>query len=138
MGTRRRSRPWQGWWKTFSARATTSTLSIYEVSAKHDIRNTVARTLLTYLELLGHIEAGTPYYAEYQFKPLVSSAEILGKFDGPRKAFLQKRLAQAKKAKTWFHINLEQACEERSANRAYRVVRALDYLAEQKWLELKT
>ena len=112
-------------------------LSNSEVSAKHDIRNTVARTLLTYLELLGHIEAGTPFYAEYQFKPLISSAEILGNFDGQRKEFLKKLLAQAKKAQTWFHINLEQACQSIGEPRD-RVVRALDYLAEQKWLELKT
>jgi ATP-dependent DNA helicase RecQ len=112
-------------------------LSVYELSNRHDIRNTVARTLLTYLELLGHIEAGTPFYAEYQFKPLVSSAEILGHFDGPRKTFLQKLLAQAKKAQTWFHVNLEEACRNIGEPRD-RVVRALDYLSEQKWLELKT
>ena len=74
-------------------------VSVYDLSSRHDIRNTVARTLLTYLELLGHIEAGTPFYAEYQFKPLVSSAEILGHFEGPRKAFLQKLLGQAKRRK---------------------------------------
>ena len=84
-------------------------VSIYDLSAPHDIRNTVVRTLLTYLELLGHIDAGTPFYAEYQFKPLVSSAEILRHFEGERKAFLQKVLAQAHKAKTWFHIDLDQA-----------------------------
>ena len=77
----------------------------------HDIRNTVVRTLLTYLELLGHIDAGTPFYAEYQFKPLVSSAEILRHFEGERKTFLQKLLAQAHKAQTWFHIDLDQACQ---------------------------
>ena len=70
-------------------------VSIYDLSGAHDIRNTVVRTLLTYLELLGHIDAGTPFYAEYQFKPLVSSAEILRHFEGERKAFLQKVLAQA-------------------------------------------
>jgi ATP-dependent DNA helicase RecQ len=112
-------------------------LSYYELSSKHDIRITVARTLLTYLELLGHIEAGTPFYAEYQFKPLISSAQILGHFEGQRRAFLQRLLAQAKKAQTWFHINLEQACQNIGEPRD-RVVRALDYLAEQKWLELKT
>ena len=60
-------------------------VSIYDLSGAHDIRNTVVRTLLTYLELLGHIDAGTPFYAEYQFKPLVSSAEILRHFEGERK-----------------------------------------------------
>jgi ATP-dependent DNA helicase RecQ len=112
-------------------------VSIYELSAAHDIRDTVIRTLLTYLELLGHIDAGTPYYAEYQFKPLVSSAEILRHFEGDRKTFLQKVLAQAHKAQTWFYINLDRAAEAIGEARD-RIVRALDYLAEQNWIELKT
>ena len=112
-------------------------VSMYDLSAAHDIRITVVRTLLTYLELLGHIDAGTPFYAEYQFKPLVSSAEILKNFEGERKTFLQKVLAQAHKAQTWFHIDLDQASQAIRAPRD-RVVRALDYLAEKKWLELRT
>ena len=53
------------------------------------------------------------------------------------KTFLQKVLAQAHKAKTWFHIDLDQASQAIGAPRD-RVVRALDYLAEKKWLELQT
>ena len=92
-------------------------VSMYDLSAAHDIRNTVVRTLLTYLELLDHIDAGTPFYAEYQFKPLVPSAEILKNFEGERKTFLQKVLAQARKAQTWFYIDLDQASQaiERAA-----------------------
>ncbi|MGO9108759.1 MAG: ATP-dependent DNA helicase RecQ [Thermoguttaceae bacterium] len=112
-------------------------VSIYELSSAHDIRNTVVRTLLTYLELLGHIDAGTPFYAEYQFKPFVSSAEILRHFEGDRKTFLQKVLAQARRAKTWFNIDLDQASQAIGEPRD-RIVRALDYLAEQNWLELRT
>ena len=112
-------------------------VSIYDLSRTHDIRNTVVRTLLTYLELLGHVDAGTPFYAEYQFKPVVSSAEILRHFEGERKTFLQKVLCQAHQARTWFHIDLDQACQAIGEPRD-RIVRALDYLGEQKWLELKT
>jgi ATP-dependent DNA helicase RecQ len=111
--------------------------SVYELSQLHDMRDTVVRTLLTYLELLGYLDAGTRYYAEYQFKPLASSAEILRHFEGDRKAFLQKVLAQARKAETWFHIDLDQAAQALGEPRD-RLVRALDYLAEQRWLELKT
>jgi ATP-dependent DNA helicase RecQ len=112
-------------------------VSMYDLSSAHDIRITVVRTLLTYMELLGHIDAGTPFYAEYQFKPLVSSAEILKNFEGERKTFLQKILAQAHKAKTWFYIDLDQASQAIGEPRD-RVVRALDYLAERQWLELRT
>jgi ATP-dependent DNA helicase RecQ len=112
-------------------------VSIYDLSNTHDIRNTVVRTLLTYMELLGHIDAGTPFYAEYQFKPLMTSADILQHFEGERKTFLQKILAQAKKSRTWLYIDLDRAAEAVGQPRN-RVVRALDYLAEKKWMELKT
>jgi ATP-dependent DNA helicase RecQ len=96
----------------------------------------VLNTLLTYLELEGYLEAGTPFYASYQFKPLVSSKEILGRFQGERRAFLAQVFLQAKKAKIWFTIDLQQAAEATSSSRD-RVVKALDYLAEQGLLELK-
>jgi ATP-dependent DNA helicase RecQ len=112
-------------------------LSVYDLSAAHDIRLLVVRTLLTYLELLGYLEAGTPFYSTYQFKPLMSSAEILAKFDARRKAFLADLFRQAKPKKTWFHVDVEKACQAIGAERE-RVVRALDYLAEQGCLELRT
>ena len=109
-------------------------LSNYEISAKHDIRNTVARTLLTYLELLGHIEAGTHRSMQISVQTtLISSNWRYGHFDGQRKAFLQKLLAQAKKAQTWFHINLEQSCQNIGEPRD-RVVRA--NMTGLRWLEL--
>src|SRR5947199_7306520 len=42
-------------------------LSLYDFAGRHDIRLLVVRTLLTYLELEGYLEAGTPIYAEYEF-----------------------------------------------------------------------
>ena len=112
-------------------------MSIYELSGTCDIRPTVVRTLLTYLELLGHLESGTPFYATYQFKPLASSAEILARFEGERRDFLAKLFSQARKAKIWFEIDVDRAAEAIGATRD-RVIRALDYLAEQGLMELKT
>ena len=110
--------------------------SEYELSSTHDIRFTVVRTLLTYLELAGHLDRGTPFYATYQFKPLKTSAEILGHFDGERKTFLADLFRQAKKAKIWFQLDVDEACQTLGQPRD-RVVRALDYLAEQGHLELQ-
>ena len=111
-------------------------VSYYELSAQHDIRPLVLRTLLTYLELDGYLEGGTPFYSGYQFKPLMSSAEILERFDGERREFLKSVLQQTRKAKTWFHIDLDQAAANLQQPRE-RLVRALDYLGEQGMLELK-
>ncbi|HEV7518274.1 MAG TPA: ATP-dependent DNA helicase RecQ [Thermoanaerobaculia bacterium] len=111
-------------------------LSLFDLAGRHDIRLLVVRTLLTYLELEGYLEARTPIYAEYEFRPLLSSEEILGRFEGERREFLRGIFRQARKAKVWFHIDLEAAARGLGAPRD-RLVRALDYLAEQKLLEVR-
>ncbi len=111
-------------------------VSLYDVSAAHDIRQLVVRTLLTYLELDGYLEEGTPFFSRYQFRPLATPAEILAKFDGERREFLGRLLPQAEKARTWFHIDVDSAVGTTGAPRA-RIVRALDYLHEQRLLEVK-
>jgi len=112
-------------------------VSVYELSSKYDIRVSVVRTLLTYLELLGHLETGTPFYSSYQFQPLVPSVEILARFQGERREFLSRLFAQATEGKKWFHLDVDEACRAIGAPRE-RAVRALDYLAEQHCLELQT
>lgn len=111
-------------------------LSIYECAGRHDIRQLVVQTLLTYLELAGHLQAGTPYYSRYSFQPLKSSQEMLSRFEGERREFLAQVLRQTRKAKTWFHVDLDQASRAISQPRD-RIVRAFDYLAEQRLIELK-
>ena len=111
-------------------------VSYYELSGVSDIRLLVIRTLITYLELDGYLEGGTPFYSGYQFKPNMPSAEILAKFNGERRDFLKSLLAQSKKKLTWFSIDLEQASTKLKQPRE-RLVAALDYLGEQGMLELK-
>jgi ATP-dependent DNA helicase RecQ len=111
-------------------------VSLYDLSATHDIRQLVTRTLLTYMELDGYLQEGTPYYSSYQFRPLASSSEILARFEGERRDFLQKLFRSAVKAKIWFTIDLDRAVVQTGSDRE-RIVRALDYLAEQGTLELK-
>jgi ATP-dependent DNA helicase RecQ len=111
-------------------------VSEYELSDRCDIRVLVVKTLLTYLELDGYLQGGTPFYSAYQFKPLMSSADILAKFDDERRDFLRRLFQQAKKAKTWVHIDVDQAAKAIECPRE-RVVRALDYLGEQQMLELR-
>lgn len=111
-------------------------VSTYELSKNHDIRVLVVQTLLTYLELEGHLQATTPFYSSYKFQPLKSSAEILERFQGERREFLANVLRQSRKAKTWCYIDLDQAAKATGQPRD-RIVRALDYLAEQNLIELK-
>ena len=111
-------------------------LSLYELSRRHDIRQLVVRTLLVQMELNGYIQELTPFYSRYQFQPLVSSSEILSRFEDERRQFLMAVFKQTHKAKTWFHIDLDGAAEAINCPRD-RIVRALDYLAEQGLLEVR-
>jgi ATP-dependent DNA helicase RecQ len=111
-------------------------VSLYDLAGAHDVRQTVVSTLLTYLELDGWLEAGTPYFARYQFKPLKPSAEILARFQGERRAFLAGVFRQAVKAKVWFSLDLEKAARATSSPRE-RVIAALDYLHDEGLLEVK-
>jgi ATP-dependent DNA helicase RecQ len=111
-------------------------LSIYECSGRHDIRPLVVQTLLAYLELAGHLQAGTPFYSRYSFQPLTSSQAMLARFEGERREFIAQVLRQTRKAKTWVHIDLDQAARAIAQPRD-RIVRAMDYLAEQRLIELR-
>jgi ATP-dependent DNA helicase RecQ len=111
-------------------------LSVPDLAGAHDVRPTVVNTLLTYLELDGYLEAGTPYFARYQFKPLKPSAEILARFQGERRDFLAQVFRQAEKARVWFSLDVDRAARAAASPRE-RVVTALDYLHEQGLLEVK-
>ncbi len=111
-------------------------LNLYAFSAQHDIRILVLRTLLTYLELDGYLQGGTPFYADYSFKPLMSSQEILQQFQGERRQFLGNLFKQAQKARSWFHIDPGAAAKVMNCNRE-RIILALDWLADHQMLELK-
>jgi ATP-dependent DNA helicase RecQ len=111
-------------------------LSLYDLGGTHDLRPTVLATLLTYLELDGYLESGTPFFSRYQFRPLNSSAEILGRFQGERRTFLAQVFRQATKARIWFTLDVEQVARATASPRE-RVVSALEYLDEQGLLEVK-
>jgi ATP-dependent DNA helicase RecQ len=112
-------------------------LDLFALSRDHDIRQLVVRTLLTYLEIDGYLEAGTPSFSRYRFRPLLGSAEILARFDGERREFLRGLFKQAKRARSWFDVDLDEAAAAIAAPRD-RVVRALDYLGERELLEVRS
>ena len=111
-------------------------ISHYEMSRKHDLRPLVLSTLLTYLELLGHLESGTPIYTGYSFQPLMPSKDILARFEGERKEFLHGVLRCARKAKTWFHLDVQDAAAKLGCDRD-RIITALDYLHQKQMLNVK-
>ncbi|CAN5683440.1 RecQ family ATP-dependent DNA helicase [soil metagenome] len=111
-------------------------VNLVELSTRHDIRPLVLRTAFTYLELLGILRQGTPFYANYSVRPLQPLEQLLGRFHGERATFLQKVFEQARKGREWYALDTVAVATALRQDRD-RIVRALEYLREQGWAELK-
>ncbi len=111
-------------------------LSHYKLSAETDIRILVVRTLLTYLELDGYLKATSPRYDTYKIKPLVNSQTILGHFRGERREFVASLLSLLTKGRTWFTLNMVLATQRLNTQRT-RIVKAVEYMADQQWMEVQ-
>jgi ATP-dependent DNA helicase RecQ len=105
-------------------------VSIYDLAQRHDVRDLVVKTLITYLELDGILQSTGSFYAEFKFQPLRPSAEILAQFDPDRAAFLRGVFASAKFGKTWFTLDADAAARKLKEPRE-RIVAALNYLEER-------
>ncbi|QEG38712.1 RecQ family ATP-dependent DNA helicase [Roseimaritima ulvae] len=111
-------------------------VSHYRLAAETDIRILVVRTLLTYLELDGFIKATSPRYDNYQFRPFVTSQNILRNFKGEQREFVAGILSSSVRGKVWFTIPLPVTARRLQAPRE-RIVKAIDYMAERGWMEVK-
>ncbi|MBU8897973.1 RecQ family ATP-dependent DNA helicase [Corallococcus sp. H22C18031201] len=105
-------------------------VDLFALGQRHDLRPLVLRTALTYLELAGVLRQGTPYYAGYKVRPLVSLEELSGRFQGERARFVRDLFAHAKKGRTWFTFDM-QAVSQALGQPRERVMKALDYFQEQ-------
>ena len=106
-------------------------VSIYDLAQRHDVRDLVVKTLLTYLELDGILQSTGSFYSEFKFQPQRPSAEILGavrRRSGP--SFLRGVFACAKFGKTWFSLDADAAARQLKQPRE-RIVAALNYLEER-------
>lgn len=111
-------------------------ISHYRTAAETDIRMLVVRTLLTYLELDDYLHATSPRYETYKFKPLVSSQRILQAFTGERRQFVSGILACSVKRRKWFELPLA-IVEKRLRSDRQRILKAIDFLAQQSWIEVE-
>ena len=111
-------------------------ITLWRLSQRSNIRQLPLKTLLVYLELAGVIAPAYSYFAEFRFKFIQSSDEILNRFNGERRQFLQQVFAAAPRARSWCSLDLAELARlgaERS-----RAVTALDYLHQQGWIELES
>ncbi|HLO97238.1 MAG TPA: C-terminal helicase domain-containing protein, partial [Fimbriimonas sp.] len=112
-------------------------VSMYDLSAQHDLRQLVLKTALTYLELDDAIQKGTPFYAEYEYKPTRSIDDVLNQFSGAPGEFVAQLVRFSKRGTTWFKIDPEKAANAFGCERR-RVVRALEVLEEKGVIELRS
>ncbi|GAA4895294.1 RecQ family ATP-dependent DNA helicase [Ferrimonas pelagia] len=107
------------------------------LSTASNIRPLPLRTLLVYLEMAGLISPQYSYFAEVKFKLLVSDGELLGRFQGERRVFLDALLANSPKGRTWYQADFEALHQAYGSDRS-RALTALEYLADQKLIELQS
>ncbi|MEM7232288.1 MAG: ATP-dependent DNA helicase RecQ, partial [Planctomycetota bacterium] len=110
-------------------------VSTYELSKRFDIRQLVLETLLTYLQLDGYLDVKTPVFTRFKFKAFGAFEEIVANFQGEPAEFLTALLGQAKQARTWCHLEIDEAAAALGHDRA-RVVRAMDHIAGRGFIEL--
>jgi len=111
-------------------------VSVADLSSRHDIRQLVARTILTYLELLGILRQGTPFYAGYEAKPLIDLDQILARFTGEPRRFVSRIFEVSRKGRIWYALDPAAVAAQLGAERE-RVLRALQHLEDQALIELR-
>ncbi|WP_243364407.1 RecQ family ATP-dependent DNA helicase [Fundidesulfovibrio terrae] len=112
-------------------------LSPPALANRHDIRELVVRTLLTYLELDGYMRALGHIYTSYTLTPNKPSSEMLAPFDEARRAFLKKVLARCKKKRNGsYTLDVEEAAQSIGEPRE-RILTALEYLEGKGDIDLK-
>src|SRR5207248_790724 len=111
-------------------------VSQYDLSNRHDLRPLVLRTALTYLELFGVLRQGTPFYAGYEMRPLRSPEQIVAEFQGEPARFVADLFGFARRGRTWYSLNPEEAAAALGHERR-RVVRALEVLEQRGLAEVR-
>ena len=111
-------------------------VSQYDLSNRHDLRPLVLKTVLTYLELMGVLRQGTPFYAGYELRPLRPVPEILDCFSGEPGRLVEAIFTQAKRGRIWYGVNPSLVAETLGQERR-RIVRAAEVLEERGLVELR-
>ncbi|MCF5167155.1 RecQ family ATP-dependent DNA helicase [Pseudomonas congelans] len=102
-----------------------------------NIRQLPLKTLLVQLELRGIIAPRYAYFAEYRFKFLLQPQDLMARFEGERREFVQALIDTSNRARTWATVDFEAMYQRYGAERG-RVVKALDYFQEKGWIELES
>jgi ATP-dependent DNA helicase RecQ len=112
-------------------------VSQFDLSFRHDIRMLVLRTALTYLELLGVLKQGTPFYNGYEFRPRVDDDEIGNSLDADQNTLLSRIVKASRKGKIWFSLKPDEAAPKVGCDRE-KITTLLDILEERNIFEVRS
>ncbi|MBF0106606.1 MAG: RecQ family ATP-dependent DNA helicase [Deltaproteobacteria bacterium] len=110
---------------------------LYTLSGETNIRVLPLKTLLVYLDMEGIIVPKFTYFDEYYFKYNTEPEFILNQFHGERQVFVGAVLEHCHKKKIWTYLDCEGIINAYKTTRE-RVMAALEYFNEKKWIELHT
>jgi len=99
-------------------------VSNYDLSVTCDIRPTVVSTVMTYLELAGHIEATGSFYATYKMRLLRPIERVLAGCSAGEKRWLKQLLDAGKTGRWWTEFKPDELAVGLGASRA-RIVASL-------------
>ncbi|MBN2641800.1 MAG: RecQ family ATP-dependent DNA helicase [Victivallales bacterium] len=104
-----------------------------QLSTLSNIRLLALKTLLVYLEMKDIVKPLYSYFADYRYRNVISDDEIMGKFTGERRQFLETLFSGVDKKRVWTTVNFTQANNKAGRD---RVITALEYFNEQGYIEL--
>ena len=111
-------------------------VSRYDLSQESDIRPLVVDTVITYLELDGHLQPTRAFYDGYQIQLLRPEEDILAGHTVERREFLAGIFASGKRGPKFITLAIEATAQQLGQPRE-RIVKALTWLEESGALAMK-
>lgn len=105
------------------------------LSEEFNFRLLPLKTFLVYLDMEGIVRPKYSYFDEYTFKYNANPEEILEKFQGERKEFVQALIDHCITKKIWTLMDIPGMMVDYKTDRK-RIVAALEYFDEKGWIEL--
>ena len=111
-------------------------VSPYKLSQYFDIRPLTLSTLMTYLELLGVLQQGTPRFGAYQITPAGGQHRMLGHFEGATREFYKELIGASRTGPKHIKTDVTLAANKMKRDKE-EIIRGINYLEKTKLAEVK-
>jgi len=112
-------------------------IQVIGLSYELDIRVLPLKTVLVYLDMEGIIKPRYTRFDEYAFQYRVQPSDIVDKFEGERREFVQEVLNGCCTKKIWTYVDMPGILRRYDRADRQRVITALEYFSEKGWIELQ-